>query len=85
MRHGGHRRRAIGILIGRAAVAGGETEVEYLDHAVGRDNHLARLEITMDDAALVRRIERGCDLRRIVERNFERQGFRSTSARARAP
>ena len=40
----------------------GEPEVENLDPALGRDLDVRRLEIAMDDAALVRRFERLRDL-----------------------
>ena len=51
----------------------GQAEVEHLDDAVGRDLHVGRLEIAVDDAALVRRLERLGDLPRDGQRLVERQ------------
>ena len=42
----------------------GETEVEHLHHAVRRDLDVRRLQIAVDDAFLVRRLERLGDLPR---------------------
>ena len=41
----------------------GQAEVQHLDGAVGRDLDVGRLQIAMDDAAVVRRLERVGDLR----------------------
>jgi len=41
-----------------------ETEVEHLHDAVAGDGDVRRLQVTMDDAALVRSIERGSNLPR---------------------
>ena len=40
----------------------GQAEVEHLDRAVGRDLDVGRLQVAMDDALLVRRLERLGDL-----------------------
>ena len=52
----------------------GEPEIEQLDFAVGRDLDVGRLEIAMDDAFLVRRLERVGDLQRNLERLFHGYG-----------
>ena len=49
-----------------------ETEVEHLDGAVGADLDVRRLEIAMDDAALVRGFEGLGDLLRDRQRLVER-------------
>ena len=46
----------------------GETEVEHLHRAVGADLDVGRLQIAMDDALLVRRLERVGDLARDRQR-----------------
>ena len=51
----------------------GQAEVEHLDHAIGRDLDVGRLQIAMDDALLVRRFERLGDLPRNRHRLVQRQ------------
>ena len=67
--------------VGRAARASRierlrEPEVQHLDRAVGPHLDVRRLQIAMDDAVLVRRLERIGDLprdrQRFVERNRPR-------------
>jgi len=41
----------------RLVAAFGQPEVEDFDEAVGRDHNIGWLEIAVDDAALVRRVE----------------------------
>ena len=55
----------------------GETEVEHLHRAVGADLDVRRLEIAMDDALLVRRLERVGDLPRDRQRLGERNRRRA--------
>ena len=50
-----------------------QPEVEHLDRAVRRDLDVGRLEIAMDDALLVRGVERVRDLPRDRQRLVERQ------------
>ena len=59
-----HRPSAIARRVGagRRRIAFGEAEVEHLDVPVRRDLDVGRLEIAMDDALLVRRLERLGDL-----------------------
>ncbi len=74
---GGHRRgdrRGVG-QPRRAARAGrvpferlGQAEVEQLDLAVGGEHHVGRLEIAVDDAAVVSRFEAPRDLERQLQR-----------------
>ena len=59
-----------GFEIGARGVAGrglGETEVQHLHRAVRRDLDVRRLQVAMDDAALVGEVERPCDLSRDVQ------------------
>ena len=58
------------------AVDLGEPEVEHLHRAVGLDLDVARLEIAMDDALLVRGFERRRDLARDAQRLVERKSGR---------
>ncbi len=44
---------------------GGNPEVEDLDVTIGRDHHVGRLEVAVNDAAIVRMRERRGNLRRI--------------------
>ena len=61
----------------------GEAEVEHLDRAVRRDLDVRRLEVAVDDALLVRRLERLGDLprdrQRLVEQESRRCAMRSAS------
>ena len=45
-----------------------EAEIEHLDRAVGGNLDVRGFQITMDDPALVREVERACDLARHAER-----------------
>ena len=69
-----HRRRVVAsaALAGRRTLGFRQAEVEHLDGAVGADLDVARLEIAMDDALLVRGVERVGDLPRDAERLVER-------------
>jgi len=58
---------------GRAGAALGESEVEHLHLLVGCDLHIARLEVAVDDPALVRRLDRQRDLAAEIECPLERQ------------
>jgi hypothetical protein len=51
----------------------GEAEVEHLHAPLGRHLHVRRLEVAVDDALLVRRVERAGDLDRDRERLVDRQ------------
>jgi hypothetical protein len=51
----------------------GQTEVENLDPAIACHEQILRLEIAMDDPALVRGREPGGDLERVVNRLPQRQ------------
>src|SRR5262249_48538562 len=52
---------------------GGKTEVEQLYLPVTADKDVVRLEVAMDDAAVVRGGESASDLHRVVERCRERK------------
>ena len=80
----GHGRRFCGVC-GPADPTLGETEVQHLDDAVRANLHVARLEVTMDDAALVRVIERINDLSRDGRRLVELQRPRSDLLCQRRP
>src|SRR5262249_17999991 len=49
-----------------------QPEIEYLHHSLRRDHDVCRLQIAMNDALLMRRLQRLCDLPRVAERRFER-------------
>ena len=55
----------------------GEAEVEHLHRAVGADLDVGGLEIAMDDALLVRGVERVGDLARDRQRLGERESGRA--------
>ncbi len=58
-RRRGHRWRQLGVTgryLGLERL--GETEVQHLDRAVRGQHHVARLEVAVDDAVVVRRLER---------------------------
>src|SRR6185503_16443780 len=62
----GHKRQLRGLRFCHA-------EVEHFHHAIRREADIRRLEITMDDATLVRRIERLGNLTRDLDRLIDRQ------------
>ena len=51
----------------------GDAEVHHFDVAVGADHDVGRLQVAMDDAALVREVNRFGDLRRESHGLFARQ------------
>jgi hypothetical protein len=61
----------------------GQPEVEHLDGAVGRDLDVRRLQIAVDDALVVRGLERVRDLERQPERLWNRQRARHQPLRER--
>ena len=70
-RHRGIGRR--GAAVARRVERLGETEVEDLDHAVGGQLDVRRLQVAVNDPALVRRLERLRDLPREIDRFGEGQ------------
>ena len=58
----------------------GQAEVEHLHEAIGGDLDVGGLQIAMDDAALVRRLERLGDLPRDRQRLGERHARRRATA-----
>ena len=73
--------------IGAGRVAGGrlgQAEVEDLHDAVGLNHDVAGLEVAMDDALFVRRVQRVGDLTRDVERVSEIQRPRPATVRREA-
>ena len=59
----------------------GQAEVEHLDGAVRRELDVGRLQVAVDDAALVRGLERLGDLPRDRQRLVERERARARCAR----
>jgi hypothetical protein len=53
-----------------------ETEIEHLHPSAGRDHHVGRLQVAVDDAFLVRRCQGLGDLRRIGKRFVEGKSAR---------
>jgi hypothetical protein len=49
-----------------------QSEVEHLHDAVGRDLHVRRFQVAVNDSLLVRRVERGGDLLRDLQRLDDR-------------
>ena len=56
-----------------------QPEIEHLHHALRCELDIRRLQVAVDDAFLVRRLERVGDLLRIVQRGIERQRAWSVS------
>ena len=63
----------------------GQAEVEHLDEPSGVRRDVGRLQIAMDDPALVRRIQRVGDLPRDRQRFVERESARAESFCERSP
>ena len=62
-----------------------QTEVEDLHDPVGRDLDIGGLQIAVDDALLVRRVERFGDLPRDGQRLVERMGPRAMRSASVSP
>ena len=71
-RQGGRLRRIAGAAARVGVQRLGQAEVQHLDRALARELDVLRFQVAMDDAALVRRLERFGNLQRDRQRLFER-------------